>query len=478
MRSHPKPLWAVLAGCLLAVNCMAVLAAWLWLGGEQVSARWLLALACVAILNTLTVGGIAFYLGRRLRAIARTATSFTDEGDWQGVPRSGLSEISAIAQSFEQIRDRVGQQLELLTTQRNEQESVLQSMQVGVIAIDTKQQVLSINRVAQELLGLSGAAARGRRFAELVNQPALLRFAADAIVEHGEMSRELELRENAALIVRAIAGRLRDASGKRVGSIIVLSDVTHLKKLENLRTDFAANVSHELRTPITNIKGYVETLMDDGLGDPDQAQKFLAIVARNAERLGQIIDDMLALTSLERADVSERLVTQPTPAGALLHAVRIHLEPEARQKKIPIILHVSKSLYIEVNSRLAEQAITNLISNAIKYCPSGTKVTVTVREVEIEGEPQVEFEVADEGPGIAREHLPRLFERFYRVDKARSREFGGTGLGLAIAKHIALVHGGSIVAESKVGQGSTFRLRFPAASDPETLEAVPSDRSS
>jgi len=340
----------------------------------------------------------------------------------------------------------------------------------SVIAIDAQQRVLSINRVAQELLGLSGAAARGRRFAELVHQPALLRFAADVVTEQGEMSRELELREKNSLIVRAIAGRLRDASGKRVGSIIVLSDVTHLKKLENLRTDFAANVSHELRTPITNIKGYVETLLDDGLDNPEQANKFLAIVARNAERLGQIIDDMLALTSLERADVSDRLVTQPTPAGALLHAVRVHLEPEARQKKIPIVLHVTKSLYIEANARLAEQAITNLISNAIKYCPPGTKVTVKVREVEVEGEPFVEFEVTDEGPGIAPEHLPRLFERFYRVDKARSREFGGTGLGLAIVKHIALVHGGSIIAESELGKGSCFRLLFPPAADPDAAD--------
>lgn len=431
---------------------------------------WAGALVVVALVNLIASAVFLSLIGHRLELIADGARSFIEAGDLDGVPRSTVREIRSIAEALEQIRNRVGEQVELLTTQRNEQESVLQSMQVGVIAIDAQQRVLSINRVAQELLGLSGAAARGRRFAELVSQPALLRFAADVVVEQGEMSRELELRERGSLIVRAIAGRLRDATGKRVGSIIVLSDVTHLKKLENLRTDFAANVSHELRTPITNIKGYVETLMDDGLGNPEQASKFLAIVARNAERLGQIIDDMLALTSLERADVSDRLVTQPTPAGALLHAVRVHLEPEAKQKKIPIILHVSKSLYIEVNSRLAEQAITNLISNAIKYCPAGTRVTVTVREVEVEGDPFVEFEVADEGPGIAPEHLPRLFERFYRVDKARSREFGGTGLGLAIAKHIALVHSGSIVAESELGKGSCFRLLFPAAADPESVD--------
>ncbi|MFU8829867.1 MAG: sensor histidine kinase [Phycisphaerales bacterium] len=457
--------------CLITLNAGVLVVALAVSEPESSRAFWLACMAVLAAANVIAAGIFVLKIGRRLESLASTAQAFTDEGEWAGVPSSRIREIRSISNALDEIRERVGQQLELLTTQRNEQESVLQSMQVGVIAIDTKQRVLSINRVAQELLGLSGAAARGRRFTELVHQPVLLRFAADAVAEHGDMSSELELREGGTLIVRAIAGRLRDAAGKRVGSIIVLSDVTHLKKLENLRTDFAANVSHELRTPITNIKGYVETLLDDGLDNPEQANKFLAIVARNAERLGQIIDDMLALTSLERADVSDRLVTQPTPAGALLHAVRVHLEPEAKQKKIPIILHVAKSLYIEVNSRLAEQAITNLISNAIKYCPSGTRVTVTVRELEIENEPFVEFEVSDEGPGIAPEHLPRLFERFYRVDKARSREFGGTGLGLAIAKHIALVHGGSIVVESTLGKGSTFRLRFPTAPDPDAGES-------
>ncbi|MCR9215655.1 MAG: sensor histidine kinase [Phycisphaerales bacterium] len=466
-----RPLWTSLLLVLIPVNAVGGGAILLVGVGAGVAVPLWGVVLGLATANCVAGAIFLSRIGSRLAAISGGARSFIDEGQTATIAHSRIREIRCISESLDQIRDRVGQQVDLLTTQRNEQESVLQSMQVGVIAIDAAQRVLSINRVAQEMLGLTGAAARGRRFADLVSQPALLRFAADAIVEQGEMTRELELREGNALIVRAIAGRLRDANGKRVGSIIVLSDVTHLKKLENLRTDFAANVSHELRTPITNIKGYVETLLDDGLGDPEQASKFLAIVARNADRLGQIIDDMLALTSLERADVADRLVTQPTPAGALLHAVRVHLEPEAKQKKIPIILHVSKSLYIEANSRLAEQAITNLISNAIKYCPTGTKVTVTVRQVEVEDEQFVEFEVADEGPGIAPEHLPRLFERFYRVDKARSREFGGTGLGLAIVKHIALVHGGSILVESDLGTGSKFRLRLPAATDPESLDA-------
>lgn len=470
-QSRHRSLWVSFLIVMGALNALLLgaAAAVLWRSGS--SGMWFGALVLAGFVNILASTAFLWLVGRKIERISASAKSFTESGELEGVPRITSRELLALADSLDQIRKRVGEQVELLTAQRNEQESVLQSMQVGVIAIDAQQRVLSINRVAQELLGLTGAAARGRRFAELVSQPALLRFAADVVTEQGEMSRELELRERSSLIVRAIAGRLRDANGKRVGSIIVLSDVTHLKKLENLRTDFAANVSHELRTPITNIKGYVETLLDDGLDNPEQANKFLAIVARNAERLGQIIDDMLALTSLERADVSDRLVTQPTPAGALLHAVRVHLEPEARQKNIPIVLHVSKSLYIEANARLAEQAITNLISNAIKYCPPGTRVTVRVREVEEEGERFVEFEVADEGPGIAPEHLPRLFERFYRVDKARSREFGGTGLGLAIVKHIALVHGGSIIAESEPGKGSKFRLLFPLAADPDSPDA-------
>jgi two-component system phosphate regulon sensor histidine kinase PhoR len=230
-----------------------------------------------------------------------------------------------------------------------------------------------------------------------------------------------------------------------------------MRRLESMRSEFAANVSHELRTPITNIKGYVETLLQVGVEDPAQMRKFLEIVHRNTVRLSGIVEDILTLAFLEEPEAKQHLARLPSPAGEIVRQVVEDLGSAASARSIRVETSGAMDLTVLVNRSLAEQALANLVSNAIKYSPENTKVLVHVAGDE-------EFaciEVTDQGPGIAAKHLPRIFERFYRVDKARARTMGGTGLGLAIVKHIANIHGGRVEVSSQVSQGSTFRLFLP-----------------
>lgn len=485
-RLKNAPLWMRLAAVLLVSQAavMAALVVYAELRGREMVAReavgaimtgeltltLLREMALAALIGGFITLGVAVWfvvrLGGTIQEVRRSAVRFASGDLRHRIEPMGSAELRDLGRSLNRMAEQLSGQIGLLREQRNEQETILQSMQVGVIAIDESQHILSINRVAQLMLGLTSEEFRGEPLESVMPEGGLLRFAADALVEPTDLSREFELKGATPLHVRAIAGRLRDADGEPLGTVIILSDITHVRRLERLRSDFAANVSHELRTPITNIKGYVETLLEEGALDGPQAAQFLGIIGRNAERLGAIIDDMLALTSLERTNTQEKLVTQPTPVGSMINAVRSHLEPDAKAHGSRVVVKVEQPLYAEVNSRLAEQAVANLISNAIKYCPAGTTVTVTARPgVLRSGQAGVEIEVADDGPGISPDHLPRLFERFYRVDKARSREQGGTGLGLSIVKHIALVHGGNVSVASSPGEGSAFRLSFRAAGE-------------
>jgi signal transduction histidine kinase len=246
--------------------------------------------------------------------------------------------------------------------------------------------------------------------------------------------------------------------------LLVLEDRTELRRLESLRTDFVANVSHELRTPITSIRGYAETLAES-FELPADAARFARTISRSSARLGAIIDDLLLLSSLE--DPNSRAQLPPVPvriAGIVAEAIE-QVTPAAREKRIAMEVAVDPRLWVAGNAGLLAHAVANLVSNAVKYGPADSRVRVEAR-------PDggiAEISVADRGPGIPEVHQARLFERFFRVDRARSRDSGGTGLGLAIVKHVAQVHGGTVSVESRTDSehGTTFRIRLPLV-DPET----------
>jgi two-component system phosphate regulon sensor histidine kinase PhoR len=230
-----------------------------------------------------------------------------------------------------------------------------------------------------------------------------------------------------------------------------------VQRLENVRRDFVANVSHELKTPVASIKGFVETLLDGALDDRDDARRFLGIVARQADRLATIIEDLLALSRIEQSETSGKLPLDQLPLSGILITASDDCRPRAVERSIRLEVECPPDLTVTVNGPLLEQAVINLVDNAIKYSESGKTVWLSAED-DATG-PAIR--VRDEGCGIAEEHLPRLFERFYRVDKARSRNLGGTGLGLSIVKHIVQAHAGTIVVESTPGVGTTFTIRLP-----------------
>jgi two-component system phosphate regulon sensor histidine kinase PhoR len=279
----------------------------------------------------------------------------------------------------------------------------------------------------------------------------------NALTSQEPVEKDIALHSDGERIINAHGTVLRDADGYRVGALIVCNDITRLWKLENIRRDFVANVSHEIRTPITAIKGFVETLRDGSVQDPHDTKRFLGIIEKHVDRLETIIEDLLSLSRIEGGGEEDHIMLQRGRIrDVLLTAVQV-CEAKAISKKISLQLSCNEELKAIINPALLEQAVVNLIDNAIKFSNEGS--TVQVNATPMDG--QISISVRDQGSGIEKEHLPRLFERFYRIDKARSRQMGGTGLGLAIVKHIAQVHRGRLLVESTPGKGSTFSLHIP-----------------
>lgn len=339
--------------------------------------------------------------------------------------------------------------------ERDDLQTLLSAIQTGLVALDGQLRIRSANEIAERMLGLQTTDYRGRLLAEVIRQPELLAVAERAAVSPEPITAEVRL-TGAGAESLLVAGEPLSGSGSR-GVLLALDDVTRLRRLENVRADFAANVSHELRTPITNIKGYVETLLDVGTNDPEQVRHFLGVIHRSTIRLSTLIEDILLLAFLDQPRVSTHLDFAQTPLRSVVDDACMQVTLMAQARHMTIRNVVPADLYATVNASLLSQAVLNLLSNALKYSPEGTSV-------EIRGDLAngfAEVAVRDEGPGVAAEHLPRLFERFYRVDAARSREAGGTGLGLAIVKHIAMVHGGSASVDCPKAGGTVFTLRLP-----------------
>ena len=345
--------------------------------------------------------------------------------------------------------------------QGTQQEAVLGSMIEGVLAIDARQRLLGINRAAAELLGIAGDRVAGRPLQDVVRNPDLRQFALTAIDCREPVEDDLVLHGLRDRTIRMRGTGLRDASGEG-GAVIVLNDVTEMQRLERVRRDFVANVSHELKTPIASIKGFVETLLDGAMDDPGDTRRFLGIVARQADRLAAIIEDLLALSRIEQSEGTGNLPRDTMPVAAVLEAATAACLPRATELGVVLEVDCPSDLGWRINAPLFEQAVINLVDNAVKYSEQGDVVRLSAAHEPGEAG-QLVILVQDEGCGIAADHLPRLFERFYRVDKARSRGLGGTGLGLSIVKHIVQAHGGSVAVESEPGVGTSFTIRLPPA---------------
>ncbi len=427
------------------------------------SLRWLLlgflAWAAAALAAGLAV---ANRLARPVADLSLAAARLADGDTSAPIPAAESAELSELADAITSLREQLVERGLTIGRQGSQQEAVLGSMIEGVLAIDARQRVVGINRAAAELLAVDSDRAIRRPLQEVVRNPDLRRFALRAIDCREPVEDDLLLRGARDRTIRLRGTALRDLSGEG-GAVIVLNDVTAMQRLENVRRDFVANVSHELKTPIASIKGFVETLLDGAGDDPADQRRFLSIIARQADRLASIIEDLLSLSRIEQSEGTGNLPRESALIADLLSAVTVDCLPRAGDRSIQLDVSCDPHIEAEINAPLLEQALINLVDNAIKYSDPGRTVWITVGvETEATGRgPAVVITVRDEGCGIEAEHLPRLFERFYRVDKARSRKVGGTGLGLSIVKHIVQAHGGTVAVESEPGVGSTFTIRLP-----------------
>jgi two-component system, OmpR family, phosphate regulon sensor histidine kinase PhoR len=398
-------------------------------------------------------------ISRRMREIKLGAERYASGDFAYKLDVSRTEEFAGVAESLNRMAGQLDEQIRTVTDQSNEREAILSSMVEGVLAVDTDEQVITVNRAAMALLGVEAEQVHGRSIQEVVRNTELQKLIARSLAEHQQVEGELTLRANGRdRYVQVSCAVLQGDGGQSIGAIAVLNDVSRLKALEGMRREFVANVSHEIKTPVTSIKGFAETLLDGAKDEPAEVERFLRIIVGQSDRLNSIVEDLLSLSSVEQAADGGSVELQE---GSLSDVVRVAVEvcdAKARAKGIHLVLDVPEDAYATINPPLLEQAVVNLIDNAIKYSPEDS--TVEVRLVIVEGKATIE--VMDHGPGISRQHLPHLFERFYRVDKARSRTLGGTGLGLAIVKHIAEAHNGSVSVQSTVGEGSVFAIRLPA----------------
>jgi two-component system, OmpR family, phosphate regulon sensor histidine kinase PhoR len=368
------------------------------------------------------------------------------------LPASGADELSEMEAALNQTAERLGQSINETESRRQELAAMLDSMQEAVVAVTAEGQVRWSNTVMQTMAGTQIRV--GRPLAHSVRDPDLL-----ACVKGALENKQICTGRASSLA----PGRIFEISAVPLpsgGALAVLHDVTRIEAAERTRRDFIANVSHELRTPLTSIQGYVETLMDDPMPDPETTREFLHIIQRSARRMNRLTEDLLTLADVESPDY--KLFRQAIAASALVDDAVASMGGLVSDAGLRLDLDGAPADKVMADPDAMNQVFGNLMENAMKYGGSGGRLSIGARLLENE----VEFWVRDYGPGIASEHLGRIFERFYRVDKARSRESGGTGLGLAIVLHIVQAQGGHVRAESELGSGAAFFFTLPLAELP------------
>jgi two-component system phosphate regulon sensor histidine kinase PhoR len=374
-------------------------------------------------------------------------------------------ELSLLEHNLNDMSQSIQDKIKGIVGEKEKVDSILRGMTEGVLVVDQQGRLILLNQNAQKMFALPATQTlQGASFMEVSRHPEMKKLLEEVLAcdcSTDCFEKEVSLDHGQWFRVSAVS--LRDADQKPLGYILVFHDITELKRLETVRSDFVANVSHELRTPLTAIRGYAETLLQSPPSDPKDAEHFVGIIYRHSERLGRLIDDLLALSDLESGKM--HIAREPLQAAELIGRVAEIFQDQARKKEIALTQKIESDLpSILGHSDRLQQLLINLIDNALKYTPLGGEVEVSASLASAANHRPaiVEIAVADTGCGIPEKDIPRLTERFYRVDKARSRELGGTGLGLAIVKHIVQAHQGQLKIESKIQQGTTVRVFFPA----------------
>lgn len=398
------------------------------------------------------LGGLGtwYFSGRLMKPIEELteATGRITDGELSHrIQLNDLEDLAPVASHFNHLADRLETTILDSLSNQNQLHAILTSMNSGVIAVDGKEKILIFNAFARKIFGIFTEPI-GKDIRDVIKSEDV-----EQILEESEEFQELRLRRSGKTVVRFKTTELITDRNFHRGKVTVIQDVTDLKRLEQMRSQFVANVSHELKTPLTSIKGFAETLRD--VEDPVIRNKFLDIIDAEAERLRRLIEDILSLSSIESLESSPKELIKA--AESTIDGLHL-LEVQARSKNIDLSLIIKGEPEFIGDEEMYRQLIINLVDNAIKYTDNNGRVKVRLEE---EAE-QVILSVQDNGVGIPADHLPRLFERFYRVDNSRDRAKGGTGLGLAIVKHITLAFGGTITVDSREGEGTTFTVSLPA----------------
>jgi two-component system phosphate regulon sensor histidine kinase PhoR len=333
---------------------------------------------------------------------------------------------------------------------------ILETMRESVIVVGEDTRILSSNQAAYDAFARKNGALENKRLSEVIRDLSLHEAFRKALEENSSSGIELEIPgfDNRKYDVHIAPIQIDESDG----AIGVFYDITQIERLETVRQEFLSNISHELRTPLTSILAFVETLEDGAIDDAENNQHFLAVIRKNAQRMHRLIDDILELSSIESGKI--RLDVKKVNLFALVEEVFTNVSTKARERRIKLTNQISQNTFIFADAVRLEQMLTNLIDNAVKFNSENGSVTVS----RLQNESKDVISVADTGEGISGEHLQRIFERFYRADRARSREIGGTGLGLAIVKHLARLHGGEVSVTSALGKGSVFSIELPQKS--------------
>jgi two-component system, OmpR family, phosphate regulon sensor histidine kinase PhoR len=416
----------------------------------------------IALAFTILAAAIAsLYVTRRItlpvEQMKTGATKFANGNLNERLAVPDVEELSELAITMNRMAENLDEKIKDFENRSMELEAVHASMQEGVIAIDKDEKIITINSAAAKIFDFPVSKLKGRYILEVARNFGLQKFIQRALATHEPVEEDIVITRDEDLTLNIHSTALYDSKERRIGTLIIFHNITRIRRLERMHKDFAANVSHELKTPLTAIKGFIETLQEMLVNnDTQQSEKFLKIIEKNVNRMIELINDLLALSRLERLQGTDIQYENQPMATLIQGAVNI-CYARINAKNITVSIYCPEDLNCRVDPILMEQAIINLVDNAVKYNPEGSQIAIAVTRQDH----SLDIEIKDNGIGIDKEHLPKIFNRFYRIDRGRSRNEGGTGLGLAIVKHIIQYHNGKIDVESIKGSGSCFKISVP-----------------
>jgi two-component system phosphate regulon sensor histidine kinase PhoR len=433
-------------------------------------------IALVLVLTTMAAALASLYVSRRItrpvEKMRQGARAFSKGNLTNQLSIPDTEELSQLAKAMNYMAAELNKKIMDVKNRSRELEAVHTSMEEGVIAISGQEQIITINKAGAKIFDFPPETLKTKHVLEVARNYDLQVFLKKALATAEPVEDDIVIDADERMVLNIHSSALYDTHDERMGTLIIFRDITRIRLLETMHKDFAANVSHELKTPLTTIKGFIETLqqmMADGdyTSDQDSSEqfgRFLGIIEKNVNRMVCLIEDLLALSRLERLKGTD-IQLETHPLADSIHKVVRFCEDRAQSQGISMEVHCPDTIAGMVDPTLIEQAVYNLVDNALKYSGEGTSITINA---ELKDN-NMEIQVKDTGPGIDATHLPKIFNRFYRVDKGRSREQGGTGLGLAIVKHIVQYHNGRIDVESRRGKGTCFTMTIPVAPEKDTV---------